>query len=615
VNWQHLRTFLWLRWRLRINQLRRGGIANAIILTLLVVGAALVAAGLFVVGLLVGMFALAESSPPVLMFVWDGVALAFLFFWAIGLLAELQRAEVLSLDKILHLPVSPLGAFLINYVSSLVSVSLLIFLPAMLGLGIGLIVSRGPAMLLLLPLLAAFILMVTALTYQFQGWLAALMVNKRRRRTILVLVTTGFILLVQIPNLLNLAHPVQAVADAEKELAERQGERQTELQRQLTTGKITVAEFQRRTEELDREFKEQLKKRQQQTFQEVTRITRIVNLVVPPGWLPTGAMDLAAGNVLPALLGTAGLALIGTSSLWRSYRTIVRLYTGEFASGKRRAPAVIPATETKAKPQAAWLEKCLPGVSEHASVVAMSGMRSLTRAPEAKMMLLSPIILAVLFGFMFFRKPMNFPQDVRPLFAFGTMSMILLTMSQLLANQFGFDRSGFRVFVLCPASRRDILLGKNLAVAPLAIGITAPLIVLLQLMHPMRWDHFLATVPQFVSMFLLYCLMANGVSIIAPMPISSGSLKPIRPKLVPVLLHVAFVFMLPVVLGPLLLPLGIEVLVRTMGWSTGTGICLGLSLAASAVVVVIYQLALAGEGAWLQAREQKILEVVTTREE
>ena len=48
--------------------------------------------------------------------------------------------------------------------------------------------------------------------------------------------------------------------------------------------------------------------------------------------------------------------------------------------------------------------------------------------------------------------------------------MILLTMIQLVGNQFGFDRSGFRVYVLCAAPRRDILLGKNLAVAPLALG-------------------------------------------------------------------------------------------------------------------------------------------------
>src|SRR5205085_5802193 len=116
----------------------------------------------------------------------------------------LQRSEVLAMDKFLHLPVSLLGAFLINYVSSsLLSVSLALFAPAMLGLALGLTLRRGPAMLLVLPLLAAFLLMVTALTYQFQSWLASLMTNKRRRRSIIAVVTVAFILLCQAPQLLQ----------------------------------------------------------------------------------------------------------------------------------------------------------------------------------------------------------------------------------------------------------------------------------------------------------------------------------------------------------------------------------------------------------------------------
>src|SRR5205085_8993771 len=83
----------------------------------------------------------------------------------------------------------------------------IVFLPAMLGLTIGLVFARGPAMLLVLPPLAAFLLMVTAVTYQFQGWLASLMVNQRRRRTIIVLVTGVFILICQLPNLLNVFQP------------------------------------------------------------------------------------------------------------------------------------------------------------------------------------------------------------------------------------------------------------------------------------------------------------------------------------------------------------------------------------------------------------------------
>ena len=43
-------------------------------------------------------------------------------------------------------------------------------------------VLRADKQLLLFPLLASFLLTVSALTYQFQGWLAALMSNPRRRR-------------------------------------------------------------------------------------------------------------------------------------------------------------------------------------------------------------------------------------------------------------------------------------------------------------------------------------------------------------------------------------------------------------------------------------------------
>ncbi len=97
---------------------------------------------------------------------------------------------------------------------------------------------------------------------------------------------------------------------------------------------------------------------------------------------------------------------------------------------------------------------------------------------------------------------------------------------QIMANQFGFDRDGFRVFVLCSASRRDILLGKNLAFAPLALGMAAVLLIVVQVVSPLRIDHVLAMFPQFVSMFLLFCLLTNLISIYAPMHVAAGSMKP-----------------------------------------------------------------------------------------
>ena len=130
MNLHHLQAFFWLRWRIRVNQVKRGGIANAIILVMLCVSLALMSVGLFFTFLAIGSLAMRRAEPPIFLYVWDGLIVGFLFCWCIGLLTELQRAEVLWLDKFLHLPVSVKGAFFINYLSALFSVTLMMFLPA-----------------------------------------------------------------------------------------------------------------------------------------------------------------------------------------------------------------------------------------------------------------------------------------------------------------------------------------------------------------------------------------------------------------------------------------------------------------------------------------------------
>jgi hypothetical protein len=609
VNGQHLRAFLWLRWRLRVNQVKRAGTVNAVLLAILAAGAVILAGALFVGALLLGLFGLGGVPPVVLLYVWDGLVIAFLFSWAIGLLTELQRAEPLPLEKFLHLPVSLTGAFVINYLTSLLSFNLLIFLPAMLGLSLGLVFSRGPAMLLLLPLLAGFFLLVTALTHQFQGWLASLMANPRRRRTIVVVVTMVFVLVCQLPNLIPLI--VTRQAPHEDEQTARLLREKAELQQQA--GKMAAPEYHKREDEIDRRIKARTEELKRQTAEQVERTARLLNLV-PPGWLPLGAMGLAEGDVLPALLGALGLALLGIASLWRSYKTTVRLYTGQYTSG-RRAPAAAAAPAVGGKPRVGLLERELPFLSEHASAIALAGFRSLLRAPEAKMMLLTPVILVMVFGSMVLAQAEGPAEAVRPLLAFGSMGVILLSMVQLVGNQFGFDRAGFRVFVLCPARRRDVLLGKNLAVAPLALGMGLASVAVLQGIFPMRWDYFLAVVPQFVSMYLLFCLLANLLSILGPLHIAAGSFKPTNLKAIPFLLQLAFLVLFGPLILPTLLPLVVELLLERAGWAHGIPVCLLLSLAECAVVVLLYRLLLTLEGDLLQYRELRILEIVAGKAE
>ena len=125
----------------------------------------------------------------------------FLFFWMIGLLAELQRSETIDLQRLMHLPVALGQMFVINYLVSHFTLSIILAVPVMLGLGIGLVVARGPEMLLLIPLALSMVFMITAWTYCLRGWLAAMMSNPRRRRTIIMGITMVFILLSQGPNL------------------------------------------------------------------------------------------------------------------------------------------------------------------------------------------------------------------------------------------------------------------------------------------------------------------------------------------------------------------------------------------------------------------------------
>lgn len=579
MNWHHLAAFLWLTWRLRVNQIKRGGIANQIILGILAFKLAL-----GVVALFIGCFILAlvfKDAPPIAQLIfWDVVVFSFLMWWGIGLLADLQRSESLSLTKFLHLPVSLTGVFLLNYLASLFSVTLALTLPAMVGFSLGMVVSAGPLLLLLLPLVATFLLMVTALSYQFQGWLASLMADKRRRRTVIFIVTLVMVVVFQLPYLINLLRPWE----------------QSEIKDALPH------------DPMDMEWKR------------AEEIGWYVNAALPIGWLPLGAMSLVEGNVVPALLGTLGMGLIGGASLWRAYRTTVQLYTGHYTG--RAPPRTKVQTGAPSHPAPAagavplgLLGLSIPWLSEPAAGIALASLRALTRAPEARMLLLSPIIMVFIFGGMYWRSSTELPMMARALPAIGAIGMILLSLMQLVGNQFGFDRGGFRVYILSPAPRRAILLGKNLGLMPAAFVLVLPLFAVVQFFSPMRLDHLLALFPQFVTMYLLYCLVANVLSIYAPLRMASGSMKAASTKLVPTLLHMAFGGAMPIALAPTMLPLGLECLLEWLEWSYGVPIYLILISAECAAVVWLYRRLIDWEGGLLQRREQAILETVTTKEE
>ena len=609
MNRHHLSAILWLQWRIRANSLKRGGTAGAIVEAIVGFLSLFAALLTFLIGIAVGLLALANVSSTVVMIVWDMLAIGFLLMWITELITELQRSELLSFDKLLHLPVSLSGVFLFNYVASVASLSVNLFLPGMIGLCVGLVFSRGTAMLALFPLVAAFFIAITALTHQFRGWLASLMENKRRRRNIITMATLAFVLLTQAPQVFVWwSRPSGGSTRTVRLETER-------LDQMLAKREIDVAEHKRQSDAIYKKYGVSRETRGARG-QQIVSLATTVNKVVPLGWPAYGAKRVVEGAVRPALLATLGLALIGAISLRRSYQTTLRLYTGDFKSTKSRAVKSLAKPDVIINVKAsAFMEKQLPWISEHASAITVATFRSLMRAPEAKMMLLTPVIFTVIFGSMFLRIGTAPTEFMRTVMASGAMVLVLFGMTQLSGNQFGLDRAGFRVFVLAPAARKDVLLGKNLALLPLGMGLGIVAICALQMAYPLRIDRFFGALLQLVPMYLMFCILSNFLSMFAPMPLASGSLKRARPKGLAILLHAAFFFAFPTAMSLTMFPLGIEFVLNGLGFLTGFPVYLMLEVAGVAVAVFLYPQILSLQGNLLHSREHKILDVVTAHAE
>ncbi len=576
MNWSQLGTILWLRWRLSRNQWSRGGALNAFLTMIAVgVGFAIGAAG-GLAGVLAGALALAKAPPQVMLIVWDAIVVAFLFFWTIGVVTELQRSETISIGRMLHLPVSLRDIFLVNYAASHLTLSIILFLPAMLGLCLGLVFGRQWSMVCMFPLVVGLIFMVTAWTYCLRGWLATLMVNKRRRRAIIAGITFTFVLLSQLPNFL--------------------GNFMFGHERHRPRPAITVP--------LDG---------QTPTRDNKVRLPPFVlaaHKYVPFLWVGNGAMSLARGNVWPAVLGAAGAFGIGGLGLSRAYRSTLRFYRGQATS--KKSPKKPKAAKAATAVGTDLFDRTLPGVPDEAAAAALAFFHSMMRAPEVKMALATNFLMLLIFGAMILlRRSAALGDSVKPFVLTGAMVFTFLGMSQLMFNQFGFDRGGFRQLVLLPAPRKWILMGKNLAFLPIALAMGLTVLVLAALALRISLIVLLAAALQLAAVFLIVSMAGNLLSVLVPHHVAAGSLKRTKTSATTTLLIVVSRMLFPAAMVPLFIPPGLGLLLSRLGWLPAAPVNLLLSAVLAALLALLYGLSLAPCGELLQRREKKILQVVT----
>jgi hypothetical protein len=134
--------------------------------------------------------------------------------------------------------------------------------------------------------------------------------------------------------------------------------------------------------------------------------------------------------------------------------------------------------------------------------------------------------------------------------------------------------------------------------------------------YPLRVDHYPAALAQMLSTYLILCMLSNVLAFLTPIPLAPGSLQPAKVKAGPVLMQMLVMMLLPVFLLPVLAPYGVELLLDDqLPVTKGLPISLAGSLLMLGLFALIYRWVLRWQGDWLMSREQKILEVVTSRAE
>ncbi|XZE33613.1 hypothetical protein SH501x_004404 [Pirellulaceae bacterium SH501] len=624
--------FIWLRFRLRYNQVTH---SSKLAQALGILGIAFVACATLAVwmsGLLGGYFFTRLFGVENHYLLWDGLLIVATVSWGIHVLNEAQRGDPITFDKILHLPITPAQAFVVNYLSSLGSTVFFMTVGGFLGFILGSIFILGWVGILFVIPTVCFLFSMTALTYWLQGWLAAVMANPRKRQTVLVAIPIVIIALVQIPvQTLNWSNDrtrreaskprAQTTSVAEPAVASAEPAVESGID-QKEAAPAVVEPTPEEARELRR--KERAARRQEELVRWKQAFT-IANYAIPPLWT-AGAVQAwtEPGHRWWLPFGTSSaMILAGCLALRASYRSTLQYWRGEWDLGSkprsvesRDKVETLPAGLVKASHRVPWIERRLPWVSDETSAVAMMTWTSMLRAPEVKLYLFLPLLAPAILGMVFRKGVSGFNDNLKGLVLCGFSAFAMLVASGIAGNMFGYDRSGFRAFVLSPIDRRSLLLGRNLAYAPLIAALTLSATLAFCVLYQVGVGMSVLAMLITLTMLGPYLLVMNWMAILTPFPIASGSVQPKHFDFGSVVLNLVLSMILPFILGVSLLPIGVQFLVGKIvptleGWPLG----IPLSIMLLAGSLWLYSKVLPNQAKLLEKREKELLRIVTSKVE
>jgi ABC-2 type transport system permease protein len=180
--------------------------------------------------------------------------------------------------------------------------------------------------------------------------------------------------------------------------------------------------------------------------------------ILPPGLAARSIAQVALSQFTAGFYSLVLLSAFGFAVGYCLHRRLLAQYRGESLS-QTSAGSVVP------KDRRLRLGWNLPGFASPVAAVFEKETRSLLRSGPVLLTLIMPIFFLVIFRL----GPLNFARHPGTAFLGHTSGMVfpaaaglaLLTLTNLVYNNFGGDGSGAQFFYACPVKFHDIVLGKN----------------------------------------------------------------------------------------------------------------------------------------------------------
>lgn len=479
-----LRAFAWLRWRILMNSLERGGardalqrfslaleqLAPAIVLLLLAPSAvALAGAG--------GYAGWSLATSPGGSVAFELLRLALLAAVAVALVAPLllPAGDRTNAVRLLLLPIPRRVLYLGQVVSALADPWVVLVAAVLAGCPFGLLVAGRPGaaalaaaagVLLLLTLLGLGLLMTGA---------AHLVLRNRRRGELIALLMMLLIsLLGFLPGLMN--------------AADRQE-------------RVRVAPSARQ---------------HPGWWRAVERGVTIVPSEIYASAVRRAAGPDAGGAAVP-LLALAAVATLAHGGAAAAFLRVLGA-PGLLAPGRRVGRT----------PRPAWR---LPGVSPSVSAVAINQLRLAARTPRGRLTFLSPLMVFVMFAALMWQSPSGMELGfitVRsgPGLAAFSSAIALLALLPLAMNQFAIDGAGLTLALLTPLETGALLYGKALGNALVAAVPAGVCLTAAALLYPSGDPAFWACVPlATLATYVLVAPLAAILSAVFPRAVDLNSIS------------------------------------------------------------------------------------------